>query len=77
MPGLALGITLTVTEAELLLTVPMEGLRTCPAMPVHPHDRVTSHVIRLVTKILQGWSSFLYRQRITIEPYASRRGYAH
>src|SRR6516225_9347611 len=39
VPGLALGITqLTVTEAELLLTVPMEGLRTCPAMPVHPHD---------------------------------------
>src|SRR5271157_2012213 len=39
VPGLALGITqLTVAEAELLLTVPMKGLRTCPAMPVHPHD---------------------------------------
>src|SRR6516165_9650724 len=39
VPGLALGITqLTVAEAELLLTVPMKGLRTCPAIPVHPHD---------------------------------------
>ena len=39
VPGLALGITqLTVAEAELLLTVPMKCLRTCPAMPVHPHD---------------------------------------
>src|SRR3954468_1167087 len=39
VPGLALGITqLTVAEAELLLTVPMKGLRACPAMPVHPHD---------------------------------------
>src|SRR6516165_3438373 len=39
VPGLALGITqLTVAEAELLLTVPMKGLRTCPAMPVRPHD---------------------------------------
>src|SRR5271165_4129531 len=39
VPGLALGITqLTVAEAELLLTVPMKGLRTCPAMPVYPHD---------------------------------------
>src|SRR5512146_2896260 len=39
VPGLALGITqLTVAEAELLLTVPMKGLRTCPAMPVHAHD---------------------------------------
>ena len=26
----------------------------------------TSQAIRLVTRILQGWSSFLYRQRITI-----------
>ena len=39
VPGLALGITqLQFAEAELLLTVPMKGLRTCPAMPVHPHD---------------------------------------
>ena len=39
VPGVALGITqLTVAEAELLLTVPMKGLRTCPAMPVDPHD---------------------------------------
>src|SRR6516225_6046011 len=39
VPGLALGITqLTVAEAELLLTVPMKGLRSCPAMPVHSHD---------------------------------------
>src|SRR6516162_11057060 len=39
VPGLALGITqLTVAEAELLLTVPMKGLRSCPAMPVYPHD---------------------------------------
>ena len=32
VPGVALGITqLTVAEAELLLTVPMKGLRTCPS----------------------------------------------
>src|SRR5512142_2521010 len=35
VPGLALEITqLTVTQSELLLAVPMEGLRTPPAMPV-------------------------------------------
>src|SRR4051812_45160775 len=39
MPGLALEITqLAVTQSELLLAVPMEGLRPCPAMPVPPHD---------------------------------------
>src|SRR5512135_407481 len=39
VPGVALGITrLTVAVAELLLAVPMKGLRTCPALPVHPHD---------------------------------------
>jgi hypothetical protein len=39
VPGLALDITqLTVAEAELLLAVPMKRLRTCPAMPVHPHN---------------------------------------
>jgi len=39
VPGLALDIThQTVAEAELLLAVPMEGLRTCPATKVNPHD---------------------------------------
>src|SRR6478752_5647775 len=39
VPGLALEITqLTVAQPELLLAVPMEGLRARPAMPVHPHD---------------------------------------
>ncbi len=39
MPGLALDITqLTVVLPELLLAVPMEGLRARPAMSVHPHD---------------------------------------
>src|SRR5208337_3907253 len=36
VPCLALDITqLTIPEAELLLAVPMEGLRTCPAIPIH------------------------------------------
>src|SRR5258708_37558978 len=39
MPGLALDITqLTITQPELLLAVPMKGLRTRPTIPVHPHD---------------------------------------
>src|SRR5512135_2633477 len=39
MPGLALDITqLTVAQSELLLAVPMKGLRPCPAMAVPPHD---------------------------------------
>src|SRR4051812_15342218 len=39
VPGLALVVTqLTVAQPELLLAVPMEGLRTRPALPVHPHD---------------------------------------
>src|SRR3954465_11600254 len=39
VPGLALDITqLTISQSELLLAVPMEGLRARPAMPVHPHD---------------------------------------
>src|SRR4051812_25265754 len=39
VPGLALDITqLTVAQPELLLAVPMEGLRARPAMAVHPHD---------------------------------------
>src|SRR5690242_6706956 len=39
VPGLALDVTqLTVTQPELLLAVPMGGLCTRPAMPVHPHD---------------------------------------
>src|SRR4029078_380302 len=39
VPCLALDITqLTIPEAELLLAVPMEGLRTCPAIPIDPHD---------------------------------------
>ncbi len=39
MPGVALDITqLTITQAELLLAVPMKGLRARPAISVHPHD---------------------------------------
>ena len=39
MPGLALGITqLTITHPELLLAVPMKGLRTRPAIPVDLQD---------------------------------------
>ena len=39
VPGLALDITqLTVTQPKLLLAVPMECLRTRPAISVHPHD---------------------------------------
>src|SRR5438270_3670839 len=39
VPGLALDITqLTITQTDLLLAVPMEGLRARPALPVHPHD---------------------------------------
>ena len=39
VPGLALEITqLTITQSELLLAVPMEGLRARPAISVHPHD---------------------------------------
>src|SRR4051794_39867128 len=39
VPGLALDITqLTITQPELLLAVPMEGLRPRPAISVHPHD---------------------------------------
>lgn len=48
VPGLALDITqLTIAQSELLLAVPMKGLRTRPAIAVHPHDptRLTSQVI--------------------------------
>ena len=39
VPGLALGITqLTITHPELLLAVPMKGLRTRPAIPVDLQD---------------------------------------
>src|SRR5262245_16604270 len=39
VPCLALDITqLTISEAELLLAVPVEGLRTCPTLPIGPHD---------------------------------------
>src|SRR5512135_2958076 len=39
VPGLALDITQqTVPQSELLLAVPMKGLRPCPALAVHPHD---------------------------------------
>src|SRR3954447_12956614 len=39
VPGLALDVTqLTVAQPELLLAVPMEGLRPRPTMPVHPYD---------------------------------------
>src|SRR3954462_7709455 len=39
VPGLAPEITqLTISQSELLLAVPMEGLRARPAMAVHPHD---------------------------------------
>src|SRR4051812_7885145 len=38
VPGLALSCTqLTVPHAQLLLAIPMERLRACPTMPVHPH----------------------------------------
>src|SRR5258707_7797440 len=39
VPGLALDITqLTITQPELLLAVPMKGLRARPAIAVHPYD---------------------------------------
>src|SRR6476619_981774 len=39
VPGLALEVTqLTVAQAHVLLAVPMEGLRPCPAMSVYPYD---------------------------------------
>src|SRR5512142_2775410 len=39
VPGLALEITqLTVAQSELLLAVPMKGLRPYPALAVNPHD---------------------------------------
>ena len=68
VPGLALAITqLTVSHAKLLLTVPMKGLRACPAMPVRPHDPTHFPGDPIGHQDLAGfWSSFLYRQRITI-----------
>src|SRR5689334_3612849 len=39
MPGLALAVTqLTVSQAQLLLAIPMERLRACPTLPVDAHD---------------------------------------
>src|SRR5215208_6075384 len=39
VPGLALDITqLTITQPELLLAVPMKGLRARPAIAVRPYD---------------------------------------
>src|SRR5438552_9085089 len=39
MPGLALAVAqLTVSHAQLLLAIPMKGLRAYPTMPVRPHD---------------------------------------
>src|ERR1700683_3309350 len=39
MPGLALGVTqLTVSHAQLLLAIPVEGLRAGPTMAVHPQN---------------------------------------
>ena len=39
VPGLALAVAqLTVPHAQLLLAIPMKGLRACPAVPVAAHD---------------------------------------
>ena len=39
VPGLALTVTqLTIPQAQLLLAIPMKGLRACPATPIHTHD---------------------------------------
>src|SRR5207237_8504000 len=39
VPGLALTVTqLTIPQAQLLLALPMKGLRARPATPIHAHD---------------------------------------
>jgi len=48
VPGLALAIAqLTVSHAQLLLTVPMKGLRACPAISIHIQDplRFPTHAV--------------------------------
>src|SRR4051794_33402597 len=39
VPGLALAVTqLTVPHAQLLLAIPMKGLRACPPIPITPYN---------------------------------------
>ena len=60
VPGLALAVAqLTVSHAQLLLAVPMKGLRACPTISIHIQHalRFASQRTRLVINILQGLAS--------------------
>src|SRR6266487_1970117 len=55
VPGLALALPeLTRAHAKMLLPVPMEGLRSCPAFAIRLEDAMDSPIVRLVIKILRG-----------------------
>src|SRR6266496_6146500 len=58
VPGLALALPeLTRAHAKMLLPVPMEGLRSCPAFAIRLEDAMDFPIVRLVIKILRGSAS--------------------